>query len=102
MGSVLDFARSQLDTCLFQGLLYCFAAGLAMSQAGKVPVQLSLADIMTIVQAKLKALKASDPRDIIFGLLGMIRQWDPKQRRVEPKYSSDYIQVYTTTSLSLM
>jgi hypothetical protein len=101
-GSIIDFAKSQLDQCQYQGLLWSAAIDLACMLEANDTITLSLADVMTFVQVSSKALCASDPRDSIFGLLGLVRQWNPDQTQVKPDYSIDYVQVYVTTSVSLI
>lgn len=47
-------------------------------------------------------LRATDPRDIIYGLLGLVGDWKDGQRQIKPDYTLDCAQVYASTALALL
>lgn len=64
--------------------------------------KLSFFDVFYIILSTEYSFAATDPRDIIYGLLGLVETWEPDQRRIEPDYSLPCSTLYTRATLALL
>lgn len=59
-------------------------------------------EVLTVVLSTEYSFDATDPRDVIYGLLGVVRTWHSGQIRISPDYSLDCSTVYTYATLALL
>jgi hypothetical protein len=59
-------------------------------------------NIMLIGRGDGHTLRATDARDLIYGLLSLVDTWGEGQRQVKPDYALNCAQVYTESTLSLL
>lgn len=62
----------------------------------------SFLDIVTTVWGTGFPFEASDPRDSIYGLLGLVQTWSLDGTPIEPDYSLSCCMVYVNTTLALL
>ncbi|KAH7414317.1 heterokaryon incompatibility protein-domain-containing protein [Phaeosphaeria sp. MPI-PUGE-AT-0046c] len=64
--------------------------------------KLSFTDALYIILSTESNFEATDPRDVIYGFLGLVENWQPEQRRIDPDYSLQCSTVYTRATLALL
>lgn len=65
------------------------------------PPLVKLSDILEMLQ-ECEDIQATDRRDYVYGLLGLITHWITKSARIRPDYSKTVHQVYHDTASSLL
>lgn len=79
-----------------------FAYSLRYPEAPDSPyLDLSLSNVLGLVQSGSPA-QATNPRDCIYGLLGMAKNWEPGQTKIEIDYALNYVSIYVQATWSLL